>query len=108
MDLGVAIILNNNIYVKMINSLFTLPSLLIALFFQCFHRDIIHHNGNFLPVITSEHSPMHTSTLTWDCWYGIGEMDYDKYEIIHQMCLELSGPPPTYPIQLRLEDDIPF
>ena len=51
---------------------------------------------------------MHTSTLTWDCWYGIGEMEYDKYELIHQMRLELSGPPPTYPIQLRLEEDIPF
>jgi hypothetical protein len=51
---------------------------------------------------------MMTNALSWDCWYGIGEMDYDKYDLIHQMQVELYGSPPTYPIQLSLEEDIPF
>jgi hypothetical protein len=59
---------------------------------------------------------MNVSTLGdhWDCWFSIGEMECDKYDmwqrVLNDACLPSPFPSLIHPLQLDLIqfEDVPF
>jgi hypothetical protein len=52
-----------------------------------------------------------TNPTNWDCWYEIGETDFDKYEDMQIALREINGSShyqETSPIQFTIEEDLPF